>query len=604
MDRNVVIATVLIALIMIVWLTWLTPPPPPPAGPAAGDSLVAVEPPPVEDEPPPRRRTPPVDSTIAGATEGEERFITVETDLYEARFSTKGATLVSFTLKKYRKAGSEDPVQLIDTTKTGALALVFTTPNNRVVDTRNFFFTPSIGGDRLEVHDGPATLSFRATVGEGAITQTYTFVPEEYEVQLSVEQEGAATFETSLGYELMWDGGIPHTEGDPEQEAQRAGAYARSGGEVEYIDLNSDAYQEATLRGQVDWVAVKNTYFTAVVIPDGTTRGAELLGERLGEPGTPSLREDYAVSLLMPFPETGADAFRLYIGPMEYLRLADYGLGLYDMVDYGWDAFEWMTRPLAKFVFIPLFALLGGVLPNYGLVIIVLALLVKLAVYPLTKSSYRSMARMRELQPKMEAIKEKYADNPQKQQEAMMKLYKETGVNPLGGCLPMLLQYPIIIALWQFLPQAIEIRQKGFLWAHDLSAPDAILHLPFSIPLYGDFVAGFTLLMGISMIVQMRIQMSSTPTNPQMKIFTYIFPVMIFAIFNRLSSGLSLYYLCYNVLTAIQQKFINRSLEKEKEAGAAANGKGDPQDARAVTRKGKGRRGKARSGKGGKKIRS
>ncbi len=601
MDRNVVVATVLIALIMIVWLTWLAPPPPPPSAPAEGDSLVVAEPVPeaVEEVATPRRRTAPIDSTIAGATEGEERFITVENDLYEARFSSKGATLVSFTLKKYRKAGSEEPVQLVDTTKAGALAMVFTTPNNRVVDTRSFYYTPSFEGERLVVEDEPVTLSFRATVGEGAITQTYTFVPEEYEVRLSVEQEGVATFETDLGYELMWDGGIPLTEANPEQEAQRSGAYARSGGEVEYIDLHSDTYQETSLRGQVDWVAVKNTYFTAVMIPDGTTRGAELIGERLGEAGTPTIREDYAVSLQMPMPEGGADTFRLYIGPMEYLRLADYDLGLYDMVDYGWDAFEWITRTLAKFVFIPLFDFLGGVLPNYGLVIIIMAILVKLVVYPLTKSSYRSMARMRELQPKMEAIKEKYADNPQKQQEAMMKLYKETGVNPLGGCLPMLLQYPIIIALWQFLPQAIEIRQQGFLWAHDLSAPDVILHLPFSIPLYGDFVAGFTLLMGISMVVQMRIQMASTPSNPQTKIFTYVFPVMIFAIFNRLSSGLSLYYLCYNVLTAVQQKFINRSLEKEKENGAGTNGKGGKKDAKAVAGKGR-----ARSGRGGKKIRS
>jgi YidC/Oxa1 family membrane protein insertase len=181
---------------------------------------------------------------------------------------------------------------------------------------------------------------------------------------------------------------------------------------------------------------------------------------------------------------------------------------------------------------------------------------------------------MRDLQPQMEAIKEKYGDNPQKQQEAMMKMYKETGVNPLGGCMPMLLQYPIIIALWRFLPQAIEIRQQGFLWASDLSAPDKILQLPFEIPFYGDFVAGFTLLMGLSMIVQMKVQMASTPSNPQMKIITYLMPVMIFAIFNRFASGLSLYYLCYNVLTAVQQKWINRSLEKEKEKNAASNGAG------------------------------
>ena len=203
---------------------------------------------------------------------------------------------------------------------------------------------------------------------------------------------------------------------------------------------------------------------------------------------------------------------------------------------------------------------------------IALAILIKVVLYPLTKTSYKSMARMRELQPKMEAIKEQFADNPQKQQEAMMKMYRETGINPLGGCLPMLLQYPILIALWMFLPSAIEIRQQGFLWAHDLSAPDAILSLPFTIPFYGNFVAGFTLLMGLSMVVQMKIQMTPSTSNAQAKILTYLMPLMLFVFFNRLASGLSLYYLVYNIVTAIQQKYINSHIEKQKD-DPGTNGK-------------------------------
>ncbi|WP_456426621.1 membrane protein insertase YidC [Rhodocaloribacter sp.] len=610
MDRNVVIATILIALIMIVWLTWLSPTPPPPGEAPAGDTLItATEPPPdtfEQAEPVLEPARDPlaeaIDTTLVRVTEGEERLITVETELYEARLSTKGATLVSFKLKAYKRADTGAPVQIVDTTKAGALSLVFTTPNSRVVDTRNLYFEPSVSADRIVVSDSLTALSFSTQVGEGRIVQTYTFHPDNYEVDLAVRQENAASFVTNRGYELMWSGGVPFTEANIEQEARRSGAYARSGGEVEYIDLSSDAYEEQTLRGSVDWVAVKNTYFTAVMMPAGLARGAELVGERFGEPNTPSLKEDYTMSLLMPPPAAEPDSFILYIGPLDYLRIAKYDRDLYDMVDYGWDAFEWITRPLAKYVFIPVFDLLGSVLPNYGLVIIIMAFLIKLLVYPLTKSSYKSMARMRELQPKMEAIKEKYADNPAKQQEAMMKMYKETGVNPLGGCLPMLLQYPIIIALWQFLPQAIEIRQQGFLWATDLSAPDVILHLPFTIPLYGNFVAGFTLLMGLSMVVQMRMQTSPTTSNAQAKIFTYLFPVMIFGIFNKFASGLSLYYLCYNVLTAIQQKFINKSIHEKAEADAARgkgrkNGAGKKKDVKAGGKR-------AASRKGGKKIRS
>jgi YidC/Oxa1 family membrane protein insertase len=476
--------------------------------------------------------------------------------------------------------------------------MIFTSPASHAVDTRQLYFTADTQRDTLRIVDTPQQLTFEARLGEGTLRHVYTFKPRTYEVALRIEQENASAYSTFEGYDLVWYGGVPFSEDDAQQEGNRAGAYARSGGEVEDIGLAKDAFEEKSLRGRVDWVAVKSQFFTAALIPSGETEGAEILGERTAEPGDPAFWEDYEVSLQMP-PSQGADEFRLYIGPMEYYRLARYDLGLYGMVDYGYDIFEWMTRPLAKFVFIPTFRYLGRVLPDYGIVIIVLALLMKIVLYPLTKASFRSMAKMRDLQPQMELIKEKYADNPQKQQEAMMKMYKETGVNPLGGCLPMLLQYPVIIALWQFLPQSIEIRQQGFLWAADLSAPDKILALPFNIPLYGDFVAGFTLLMGLSMIVQMKIQMASTPSNPQTKIFTYVMPVMIFAIFNKFASGLSLYYLCYNIFTAAQQQWINRTIAREKEDGS--NGQGTKRDVKAAK---KGKKSTPSAIKSGKKQRA
>ncbi len=588
---------------MLVWLYWMAPqqvPPPEQPDLTVVDSLQQL-PPEIKAAPErPRPAEAPVDSVLLGALDGEERLVTVETDLYSAVLSTRGATLRSFELKKYQHANHGGaPVQLVDSTKAGAVGMIFTTPASHSVDTRRLFFETN-GPERLDATDAEQQLTFEAIVGDGRIRQTYTFRPKTYEVGLKIEQENAESFSTHQGYDFVWSGGVPFAEDDAKSEGTRSAAFARSGGEVEDINLNSDAYEEKSLRGQVDWVAVKNQFFTAVVIPSISTEGAELIGERTAEPGEPGYWEDYEASLQMPPPDEPHE-YRLYIGPMEYYRLSRYGLGLYGMVDYGYDMFEWMTRPLAKFVFIPTFNYLSKVLPNYGIVIIVLALLMKLVLYPLTKASYRSMAKMRELQPQMEAIKEKYSDNPQKQQEAMMKMYKETGVNPLGGCLPMLLQYPVIIALWQFLPQSIEIRQQGFLWATDLSAPDKILSLPFEIPLYGDFVAGFTLLMGLSMIVQMKIQMASSPSNPQMKVFTYVMPVMIFAIFNRFASGLSLYYLCYNVFTAVQQKLINKSIEREKDA--ATNGQGTERDARKVSKlaaKAKAAKAKSKSLKGGK----
>ena len=570
MDRNVLTATVLIAIIMVVWLTWMAPPPPVPNGDEALASDTTTED--LGSQEFVEQGDPDVgsvqelamdDSTFVPGQGGEVRSIEVENSLYRAVLSTQGGTFTSLELKEYTVAGAERLVQLVDSTKGGALGVLFTSPGSRNYDSRAFIFESDRSEQAIDVGDEPVSLSFSADVGQGQIILTYTFHPDSYEIGLEVDQPGASSFSTREGYEVVWNGGVPFSELDHETSSQNTGAFARTGGSVEDVLLNSDPYDELSLRGEVDWVAVKNKYFTVVMMPQQPTRGAELIGERVGEVSNAYGRHDYLASLLMPAASPEPDNFTLYMGPMVYGNLNDYDLDLYDMVDFGWDFFEVITRPLARFIFIPAFTYLGTIMP-YGWVIIVLALLIKLVLYPLTKTSFKSMAKMRELQPRMEAIKEKFADNPQKQQEAMMKMYKETGVNPLGGCLPMLLQYPVIIALWQFLPQAIELRQQGFLWAQDLSAPDVILSLPFSIPMYGDAVAGFTLLMGISMVFQMKLSMTNQ-NNAQAKIFTYVFPVMIFLIFNRLAAGLNLYYLCYNVLTAAQQKVINKQIQEHPE---------------------------------------
>ena len=587
MDRNVITATLLITGIMLAWfyLTMPTDVPPSPET-IAQDSTVAAPnevqtPAPIigSDDPvlaaSPEPPAVVVDSTIAGVQDGEERLITVENDLYEAIFSTKGATLVSFILKNYKNFDQVTPVQLVDTTRPGALSFFFTTPSSHNADTRSFFFEADHQGDLIDVsaEGEQATLQFSTPIGQGRIVQTYTFTQGTYEIGMSIEQENVLSYSTREGYDLLWDGAIPYSERDPTQELMKSGAYFRTvGGDVDGLTMMKDEYEEEDVDGGVTWVGIKNQYFAAVIMPQGSTRGAELIGERFGEADDPNVRELYEARLLMPVPDqSGVDEFKLYLGPMEYDRIHSYDLGIYDMVDYGWDFFEWMTRPIARFVFIPLFGLLSGFIPNYGYIIILLALLIKVVVYPLTKSSYKSMAQMRELQPKLEAIKEKYGEDMQKQQEATMKLYRESGVNPIGGCLPMLLQYPVIIALWQFLPQSIEIRQQGFLWANDLSSPDIIFNLPFNIPFYGDFVAGFCMLMGISMVIQMRIQ--ATPsTNAQAKMIMYFMPIMIFVIFNRWASGLNLYYLCYNILTAFQQRVINKNIKKENEEKENQNG--------------------------------
>lgn len=560
MDRNTLIATVLITGIMIAWMYLITPPPPPPLPQGAvADSSALVDEAPAEPDST-ETATTELTRVPADAVEGEDRLVVVDTDLYTATFSTRGGTIVSFTLKEYSNAADRtSPVQLIEPGQK-PFGFSFGAAAGGYIDARRLYFATPAPSDTLFLSgQDTLALAFTATLGEGQLTQTYTLRTETYDIGWQLSRTNAAAFEATEGYEIFWDHRLPFAEESAEEELRRGGAYARGGGSVEYATVLNDTATERTLNGAVDWIAVRNKYFAAIIIPTRETRSARLEASRDGDLAQPGVDAHFSAHLEMAaVPATEIDRYRLFLGPMEYRQLAAYRLGLYDMVDYGWDAFEWITRPVAKFFFIPYFDFMGRFMSNYGLIIILFAFLIKVLTHPLQRAQFRSMAKMRLLQPKMEEIKAKHKDDPQKQQEAMMRMYRESGVNPLGGCLPMLLQYPILIALWMYLPQSMEIRQQAFLWASDLSAPDPILMLPFTIPFYGNFVAGFTLLMGLSLVVQMRIQMKSQPSNPTMQVFMYVLPVMLFMFFNKQASGLSLYYLCYNVFTALQQWWINR----------------------------------------------
>ena len=616
-QRNVIIATILVAVIMFGWMFWFSPQPQPQQSAAPADTTQQTEQraqapadtPSTEEsadatagtdtgatataetEGPSRTRraqptAPAPDSILAPALEGTERRIVVESDLYTAVLSTKGGTVERFTLEQYLQFNQTDPVQIVDTTAGGTLALTFRTPTGKKVDTRSLYFSANTEADTIRIGDESRTLTFEAQLGGGTLRQSYTFHPDDYDLGLAIEQEKPRRFATTEGYDLTWHGGMPYSEGGEEDELRYTGLYARNGGQLQSLTLSESDRDEKRVSGEISWLAVKNKYFTAALMPDEpeTATGAILQGTKESRATSAAAFKNLTGSIQMPLPrgDSHVDRFHLYAGPIDYYSLADYERDLYAMVDYGWDWFEWMTKPLAKWVYIPMLTYLGSGMPDwffggglpYGVVVILMAILIKTVVYPLTKSSYRSMAQMRELQPKMEEIRDKYDDDPEKQQEEMMNLYRETGVNPLGGCLPMFLQYPILISLYQFIPKSVQLRQKSFLWAHDLSAPDVILELPFTIPFYGDYVAGFTLLMGLAMIVTMRVQSTGGgAAGGQAKMFMYAMPAVIFFIFNRFASALSLYYLFYNIMTAAQQKWINMQLEAEKdEDGNLMNG--------------------------------
>ncbi len=576
LDRTALLGILLMSLILGLWMVQTAPSPEEIAAQqAAADSLAAVE---AAREAAPLAETAPeeedalavpTDSALAQALGGPERLVTVVTDRYEATFSTRGGTPVSFHLLGYDRAETDELVELVSNPE-GALAVGFLPRRGAYVDSRALSFTPVVDGqpfegDTLRIEDGSGDVRFEAPVGSGALRFVYHFEDDSYDVDFRVETPGTDLLSQGGGYDLVWDGALPFAEADVEGEVQQSGAYLRSGGETEWIRLDEEGEAEPLERtGEIDWVAVKTKFFIAALIPEVETNGAILIGEQAGEAGAEGFAQDYAARLEMPRLAQGeADAFTLYLGPLELRRLAAYGL--YDTVDFGFGAF--MTRPIARYLIAPVFAFLSTFTSNYGLVIIVFALLVKLVLWPLTAVSYRNMAKMRELQPQMEEVKEKFGDDPQKQQEAMMRVYKEAGVNPLGGCLPMLLQYPILIALWRFFQSTLVLRGEGFLWAADLSAPDPILNLPFTIPFYGDFVAGFTLLMGLSMIVSMKLSTTAGAGGTQQKVLMYMMPAVFFLFFNRFPSGLSLYYLGFNLFSIVQQRMINKQVHTAHEKG-------------------------------------
>ncbi|MEM1054719.1 MAG: membrane protein insertase YidC [Bacteroidota bacterium] len=593
LDRNAVLGILLISLLLLVWMLTQAPQPEdfetvdPTEEIAEADPEAEIGPTPDAVEVATLQA--PSDSLFASAVGGDDREIVIVTERQRAVLSTQGGTFRSVQLPSYRNAVTDQPVELI-ADSLGALAVGFSPPTGSFVDTRTLSFTPVVDGqvftgDSLVVGEESREIAFEARVGEGALRFVYTFEPDAYQVGFRVETPGTDLLDQGeRAYDLTWDGALPRQEGDAEQEAAQAGAYVNLGGETDVLRLTEEGAAEDEGRsGDINWVAVKTKFFVAAILPsEGTdSDGARLSGQQIGEATSEGFAQDYTATLEMHgLAANEAATFTLYLGPVELRRLA--ALDMYDVVDFGFG--ETITRPISRYIIAPTLALLTSFIPSFGIAILVFALLIKLVLWPLTAASYKNAARMRELQPKMAAIKEKYGDDPQKQQEAVMGLYRSEKINPLGGCLPMLLQYPILISLWRYFQSTLVLRQEGFLWAQDLSAPDPILNLPFTIPFYGDFVAGFTLLMGLSMIVQMKVSMSgSTAIGSQQKVIMYVLPLTFFLFFNRFPSGLSLYYLGFNLLSIVQQRLVNKKVHDQIEAGEDLKPKSPSRNGKAST---------------------
>ncbi len=563
MGKPETIGFILIAIVLVLWMFLNAPDPPPPST----DQLDTVAVSPVDMARVPIPVAPREETQIADQPDtlgrwfghlvgGKEEVVRIETDLYAAEVSTKGGLIKVFQLKEYKTWDGHD-IQLVNERLGGDLSYLFTTSDGRIVNTRDLYYTLTYAPWPSATLRGKDSTTVQLTLPVAAgsrIVKTYIFRNGLYSVDVETQFIGMEQVIANFEYQLVWSGGLPVTEVNTEDEAEYAAAFAYIGRELEELDASSiEEPVESDFTGSTDWVAARNKYFAVALIPRGQNgTGAYLAGTRTSLPDQ-GVKENYTIALKMPFKGENDRHTRLtvFLGPLQYGIVESYGVDLEQIMSLGW---VWI-RPIAIYFIIPLFNFLHSFIPNYGLVIILFSIIIKTLLHPLTGASMRSMQKMQALQPMMAEMKEKYKDNPQKMNEATMRLYKDYGVNPAGGCLPLLLQLPILYALFNVFRSTIELRQAEFmLWITDLSIPDVILYLGFSVPLLGSHISGLAFMMGATMFIQQKM----TVKDPRQKMMVWLMPVFLTLLFNNFPSGLNLYYFMFNILSIGQQMWMKK----------------------------------------------
>ncbi|MFH1313284.1 MAG: membrane protein insertase YidC [Candidatus Eisenbacteria bacterium] len=541
MEKRALIAVVMMFMVLIIYNVFLTPKRKPPTEPPAGSPETA------DAEQVPGRV---VDEPAAGAESLEislpadtapAREVEVTTPLYTARFSSTGGVLTSFRLNGYLSS-TEEPVELVPQAGRLPLGVALLTGTGERIDLSQTPF--AVSADYLDVATGhEASLVFSLETEDGLrVGKTCTFNGDTYAIDVEIGVSGAGS-EGMRAVEFGWQSGLMSTEANHKDDLGNFAAITLADDKVVKNSLaNFKKRDEIAVGGNVTWTGVKTKYFLAGLVPlDATGVLAR---------GFASSEEAIGVVVEVDMPASAAQRFVVYVGPLDYEGLKKLDLGLDRAVDFGW---KWI-RPLSRLIF-AFMLLCHRAIPNYGVVIIILSALTKLLFWPLTQKSFKSMREMQRIQPEMAAMKEKYKNEPQRLNKAMMGLYKERGVNPVGGCLPLLLQMPVFISLFNVLRLTIELRRAPFvLWINDLSAPDVLARLPFSLPFIGNALSLLPILMGIAMFLQQKM----SATDPKQAAMTYMLPIVFTVMFFRFPSGLVLYWLVNNVLTIAHQYLMAR----------------------------------------------
>ena len=465
---------------------------------------------------------------------------TLENNKIKLHINTQGGCIDYVDLKGYRTHDSLPLILWKD--HKSSMGLNFYA-RNKQINTADLIFVPNTNQKELNAEGTEQVLAMRAYVDENKYLEfEYKLAPDSYTVDFNINTynlNDVIASNTNF-LTLYWGVDMPQLEKSRDFESRYTGVYYNfSNNDVEHLSLTGD--EKVDLPTSVKWVAYKQQFFSSILIANESFPNVLV---STTNNTTPGFLKTADAEISLPYSGKAIEKYdmRFFFGPNSYPVLREYGkdIELPQLINLGWKWIAWFNR----YVVIPIFNFLeANVTLNYGLIIFLLTLIIKLVLFPLTYKSYMSQAKMRVLKPQIDEINKKIpADKAMERQQAVMKLYKKAGVNPMGGCLPMLLQMPILIALFYFFPGAIELRQKSFLWATDLASYDSIATLPFTIPFYGNHVSLFCLLMTITNILYMWYNSKNQPQNDQMKgmqTMMYIMPIMFLFIFNSYSSGLS-----------------------------------------------------------------
>ncbi|MEQ9592531.1 MAG: membrane protein insertase YidC [Cyclobacteriaceae bacterium] len=557
MDKNSAIGLTLIAVLLLLYFNYFSPEPVPVEQTTESvveqaqtdeDSTEVIE----------RIASPKMDSaqmqqygSFGSLLQGQEDFTTVENNELELTLSSKGGVFSKVQLKQF-KTYYQEPLFLV-TPETNRFKLL-TQYEGKEID----LYALHYRGATRRVGDSTQVI-YTALIGENSkIVQTYLIPPSGYKIKYKIEANGI-----DLTGDLMtfnWEDNIPVREKDLQASRNKTTInYFTIAKDFDGLSETSTDPEVETLVEPLKWAAIKQKFFINSIIADRSFSGGEI---RTSVPTDTATVKKTNLRLFIPRQEVtgGTASFQYFFGPNQYSVIKEVSDGFSENLNLGWPPVVWVN----KYLILPIFKFLENYISNYGIIIIILVLIVKLILSPLSYKSYLGMAKMKLLKPELDLLKEKYGDDMTKIQQEQMKLYQQAGVNPFSGCIPLVLQMPILFAMFYFFPESIELRQASFLWAEDLSTYDSIVNLPFAIPFYGSHVSLFVLLMTASTIIYTRQNNQMSAVTGPMKSMSYFMPIIFMFVLNSFSAGLSFYYFVTNLVTFAQQAIIKRFVDEDK----------------------------------------